>query len=165
MLKLSLPALDRGEVRLRESVPADDPLWADAVAVAAPVEVDLRANDVGEGVLVRGTLRTRAAAECRRCLRPVEQDVEAPVEVLFARFAADDPDGEVYPLPERGAELDLREAVREQLLLALPALALCREECRGLCPRCGADRNDAACGCVGEAPPSPWDALKKSKLD
>jgi uncharacterized protein len=71
----------------------------------------------------------------------------------------------VYPLPARGDELDLREAVREQLLLRAPRFALCREECRGLCPTCGADRNQDDCGCVPEPAVSPWDALKNVTFD
>ncbi len=69
--------------------------------------------------------------------------------------------GEVYPLPERGTEVDLTAAVREQVLLQVPQFALCSEECSGLCPQCGTDLNDGACECVPERAPSPWDALKK----
>ena len=77
----------------------------------------------------------------------------------------DDGGGEVYPLPVRGTELDLTEAVREQLLLQVPAYVLCREACAGLCPRCGADRNDGECGCAPPDEGSPWAALKKLTFD
>jgi uncharacterized protein len=168
MLKVSLAALDRGEARVRELVPPDDPMWEGAaIELAAPLEVDLTARSVGDGVLARGRLRTTVRLACRRCLATVEKPVDDPVDLLFDTLGPDEEEaeGEVYPLPARGDELDLREAVREQLLLRAPQFALCREECRGLCPSCGADRNQGECGCVPEPAASPWEALKNVTFD
>lgn len=169
MLKVSLAAVDRGEVQLREEVPPDHPMWTDSgVELSAPLGVDLTAQSVGEGVLVRGSLRGALRMACRRCLAPVEQAVETDVYLLFMAPTGEEgeeEDGEVYPLPARGDELDLTDAVREQTLLAVPQYALCQEECRGLCPSCGANLNEGACECVPEAAPSPWDALKNIKFD
>jgi uncharacterized protein len=168
MLKLSLAAVDRGEVRVREQVPPEHPLFAGTgVELARPLEVDLEARSVGEGVLLRGTLRTTVRLACRRCLSPVEKDVDEEVNLLFVEGMGEDDDtgGEVYPLPPRGDEVDLTEAVREQVLLDMPEYALCREECRGLCPTCGANLNEGACECVPEAAPSPWEALRQIRFD
>jgi uncharacterized protein len=166
MLKLSLAAVDRGEVRIQEQVPPDHPMFEGVgVELSRPLDVDLAARFVGDDVFVRGTLRTSVRLACRRCLSPVERDVDETVDLLFADAGEEDVDGEVYPLPLRGDELDLTGAVREQVLLDLPEFALCSEECRGLCPTCGANLNEGACECVPEAAPSPWDALKKLKLD
>jgi uncharacterized protein len=168
MLKVSLTALDRGEVHIREQVPPDDPMWDGAeLTLAEPLDVDLTAREVGEGVFVRGRLRTTVRLACRRCLSSVEQPVDDIVDLLYMTLDAEDEEaeGEVYPLPARGDELDLREAVREQLLLRAPQFALCREECRGLCPTCGADRNQEECGCVPEPAASPWAALKNVTFD
>jgi uncharacterized protein len=169
MLHLSLAAVDRGDVHLREEVPAEHPMWnGTGVELASPLRVDLTASDVGEGVLVRGTLETTARQACRRCLEPVERNVREHVDLFFAEAVegedADD-DGEVYLLPARGDDLDLTAAVREQVLLQVPEFTLCREECRGLCPTCGADLNRGACECVPEQATSPWDALKNVKFD
>jgi uncharacterized protein len=168
MLKVSLTALDRGEVHVREQVPPDDPMWEGAeLTLAEPLDVDLTAREVGEGVFVRGRLRTTVRLACRRCLASVEQPVDDTVDLLYQTLGPDDEEaeGEVYPLPARGDELDLRDAVREQLLLRAPQFALCSEECRGLCPTCGADRNQDDCGCVPEPAVSPWDALKNVTFD
>jgi uncharacterized protein len=168
MLKVSLTALDRGEVIVREQVPPDDPMWEGArLTLAAPLDVDLTARSVGEGVYLRGRLRTTVRQACRRCLSSVEVQVDDDVDLLFEPLGPDDEgaEGEVYPLPERGDELDLREAVREQLLLRAPEFALCSEACRGLCPQCGADLNTDPCDCVPAAAESPWDALKNVKFD
>jgi uncharacterized protein len=168
MLKVSLAAIDRDEVRLREQVPADDPMWSDAgIRLTRPLEADLTARSVGEGVFVRGRLRTTVQGVCRRCLSPVEREVDETVDLLFEPLEDEDDDagGEVYPLPDRGPELDLREAVREQVLLRAPEFVLCREGCQGFCPRCGTDLNASTCDCVPEPAASPWDALKNVKFD
>jgi uncharacterized protein len=169
MLHFSLAAVDRGEVALREEVPPDHPMWSGtAVELLRPLQVDLTAREVGEGVLVRGSLRTAVRLSCRRCLEPVEHEVDTHVDLLFAsplEGEEEGDDGEVYPLPPRGDVLDLTDAVREHVVLETPALALCREDCRGLCPSCGADLNNGACECAPQAVPTAWDALKNVKFD
>jgi uncharacterized protein len=169
MLKVSLAAVDRDEVRVREQIPADDPMWADAaIRLTRPLDVDLTARSVGEGVYVRGGLRTSVQVACRRCLTQVEREIDDTVDLLFQPLMDDEEegaDGEVYPLPARGQELDLREAVREQLLLRLPDFVVCTEACRGICPQCGQDLNAATCDCVPEKAESPWDVLKNVKFD
>lgn len=167
MLKLDLLLLERAPQRLRETIPADDVAWDGAgLNLASPVSVDLEASFVGEAVLVRGSMRTAVALSCRRCLVPVRREVEDRVNLFFEPSIDEgDADGEVYPLPQRRRELDLLGPVREQVLLRLPAYALCREDCRGLCPQCGGDRNQTACSCAPEAGENPWDALKTIKFD
>lgn len=168
MLNVSLTALDRGEVVVREQIPADDPMWeGSGVTLAGPLDVDLTARQVGDGVFVRGRLRTTVRQACRRCLSTVEQPVDDVVDMLFDTLGEDEEEaeGEVYPLPARGDTLDLRDAVREQLLLRAPEFVLCREECRGLCPQCGTDLNQGECECAPEKAESPWGALKNVKFD
>lgn len=169
MLNLSLLAVARGEVRVRGEIPADDPLWeGTGLTLREPLAVDLEARSVGEGVLVRGSIRTVLDRECRRCLEPVRQEVEDRVDLLFEPLEGEEAEelgGEVYPLPARGDELELGPALREQVLLRVPEFVECRKDCRGLCPHCGADLNRGACGCAPEAEPSPWEALKKIKFD
>lgn len=168
MLKLNLSTVDRGEVHVREEVPPDHPMWeGTTVVLSEPVRVDLTARSVGEGIFLRGTLRTKVEVPCRRCLATTVREVDETVDFLFQELAEEDEDaaGEVYPLPPKGAEVDLSDAVREQLLLRVPQYVLCAEECRGLCPRCGADLNEAPCDCAPEEEPSPWGALRKIKFD
>ena len=87
--------------------------------------------------------------ECRRCLTEVLDEVD--IEVAAAVFstdpdAADDPD--FYPLAERANSVDVTDVVREELALAAQTdLLLCREDCAGLCPKCGADLNAGPCAC------------------
>jgi len=168
MLKVDLAGLDREEARLREQVPTDSDFWNETeLKPVEPLEVDLVARSVGDGVLVRGRIRAAVEQECRRCLSPVIQRVDDTVDMYFSEIGPDEEEieGEVYPMPVRGAELDLTEAVREQVLLRVPEFAVCREDCRGFCPQCGKNLNEGDCDCVPEAPPSPWDALKQVKFD
>lgn len=170
MLNISLASLRQDEVRIREDVPPDHPLWEGTeLALSGPVSVDLTAQELGDDVLVRGTLQTTLNASCRRCLQPVELGLDEEITLLFHEPAGDEEDedvgGEVYELPARGDTLDLGEPLREQLLLRAPAYVVCREECRGLCPQCGTNLNQTTCECVPEEGPSPWDALKNLKFD
>jgi uncharacterized protein len=166
---LSLMAVSRGAARIEEGIAPDDPLWEGSeIVLLDPLRVDLRAQSVGEGVLVRGRIRTRLEQDCRRCLKPVAVGVDDEVTLLYEPLTGEDEDelgGEVYPLPARGDELDLRPALREQLLLRVPRFAVCVESCRGLCPTCGANLNESTCECVPEADSGPWAELKKLKFD
>ena len=99
--------------------------------------------------------------ECRRCLTDVTEEVNDELHAVFAPAGddeVDDPD--VFEFDPGGRELDLRPAVRESWLLAVPAFAECREDCKGLCPSCGADLNEGECACE-PARDSRWDALRK----
>ena len=170
MLNLSLSAVERGEVKVEGEIPPDAALLDDSgLALAEPLRVELRARTVGEGVLVRGHILARLGLECRRCLAPVDVEVDDAFDMLFEPVEgteeAAELDGEVYPLPARGDVLDLGPALREQLLLRVPEHVVCDEACRGLCPQCGADLNRTTCDCVPERPSSPWDALKDLKFD
>jgi len=167
MLKLNLPAVSRDEVHLREDVPPDHPMWSEMdVQLKEPLHVDLTARSVGTGVFVRGRVSGKLALACRRCLVETEWELDEPVDLLFQELEdEEDADGEVYPLPARGTELDLTEPIREHVLLRAPQYALCREECRGLCPKCGTNLNEGSCDCAPEEKDSPWGALKNVKFD
>ena len=168
MLNLNRAALARQDIRVEGEIPLDDPIWEGMeLGLLEPLRVELAATAVGDGVWVHGHIRTRVALNCRRCLAPVEWAIEEPVSLLFESLDESEAlelEGELYPLP-RGNEIDLREPLREQLLLHLPDYVACREECRGLCPHCGANRNETECGCVAARVPGPWDALKNVKFD
>ena len=164
MLRVDLRELVRGPVETRGEVPAGDPLFAGLhFTLAEPVRVTGRLQDAGEGRYYwRGTLTTRAAAACRRCLEPVTTPIQAEVRALFAhdQDALEDPDS--YPLAPDAREIDITEAIREELILAAPQYVVCREDCQGLCPRCGKDLNAGPCGCAPTTDPR-WAALAAVK--
>lgn len=128
-----------------------------------PVVLDLHLDAVVEGILVRGTIGFRLELPCARCLAP--QHLERTVEVaeLFVdpakREPEDDPDPGYELIDDRTA-IDLSTMARDALLIDLPVRVLCREDCQGLCPTCGADRNVEDCGHrPGEEPDPRWAAL------
>jgi uncharacterized protein len=137
-----------------------DPLFEGLdLALDGPVRVTGRLQSTGEGrYFWHGGLRTVVAAHCRRCLRPVTVPVEADVGALFSRDADALEDPDAYALAPEARVIDLRPAIREELILAAPRYVVCREDCRGLCPRCGQDLNVGPCGCAPEADPR-WSAL------
>ena len=94
--------------------------------------------------------------ECRRCGGPVHGAVVAEVRERYAPTGGTDRDEEAYPLT--GDELDLEPLARDAVLLDLPLAPLCLEECAGLCPTCGANRNTESCDCTPAVDPR-WAAL------
>jgi uncharacterized protein len=130
-----------------------------------PLQVELAGHYAGDGVLVRGSMQTSVEMDCRRCLEVVRTPIDQEIGLWFQSAESAEGDDEAYTLPERGTELDLTEAVREQLVLAAPTYALCSEDCRGLCPKCGANRNEAPCECAPDEGDSPWSVLKNIALD
>jgi uncharacterized protein len=125
-----------------------------------PVSVDVHLESVNEAVVVTGTVTAPWTGECRRCLRPVSDAVAARVQEVFE----DDPvEGETSKLDVD--RIDLEPLAREAVLLELPLAPLCREDCAGLCPECGADRNTADCGHTFEVHDERWAALGELRFD
>ena len=124
-----------------------------------PVRVEGTLERIGEGVVVRGTVHAPWRALCSRCLQPVEGTIDVHVDELFETAPLA---GETYQLDEDA--LDLLPLVRDVLLLELPTAPLCRDDCAGICPECGADRNVTACECRHEESDPRWAALRSLEL-
>ena len=164
MLSFDIRTLAREAATVDAVIPADDAVW-----------LDEDSRPAGEGIRVTGRLSQAGTdryyfsghiagvtqQECRRCLTPTEAAVDAEVHALFAEGDAHEDDPDVYPVGGvRSDEIDLRPALREQWLLEAPAFLVCRPDCKGLCPKCGADLNLGACGCAPETD-ARWEALRK----
>ncbi len=133
-------------------------------------EIKGRASRDREQVRLRGQLKAAVEVACDRCLQAVTVPVEADFDVAYLP-ADTQPASEATGLQAEelsfsvyeGEAIDTDELAREQILLALPVRQLCREECRGLCPTCGADLNAQTCSCRTEETDPRWDALKSFK--
>ncbi len=131
----------------------------EGAAFAGPVEARVQVLPSGRDLFVLGTLRCRAAYRCVRCLERFERDVEESFHVTFVP-GGPAPAGETelhredLDLESLGpdGEVDLGGLVADQAVLALDAYPVCADGCRGLCPRCGADRNRDPCGCADASP-------------
>jgi len=142
-----------------------------ARGVEPGVAVSVRVDRVGDKVLVQGEFDAPLVLECARCLVEMSETFHVPfthvlepkpdTEELDEVLELDDDDLDVSYID--GPEFELDDIVREHLLLALPMIPVCRDECRGLCASCGANLNAGECGC--EAPVDPrWAALKQLEV-
>ena len=168
MLHVDLNRLQRkGRARIDADIPPDSEFWADlGLEPRSPLEVRLEAQQAGPDVVVRGRVAGTFGLECRRCLEPVAVQIDEELGRLYrsGEDLAEDESEDVLPLPA-GSELDLSEPVREQVLLAVPRFVHCREECKGLCPRCGTNLNEATCDCTVDENDERWAPLRQLKSD
>jgi len=148
---INLATLAAGASRLEARASAEE-LQLLAADWPVGVEASFGLDRTGDLVSVRGRLRSSARLECVRCLRTFDLPLTADLTVVADRAGGrgrleEELEADDYMMFHDGRQLDLREQVRESLLLELPITPHCREDCRGLCPRCGADLNDGPCGC------------------
>jgi uncharacterized protein len=126
------------------------------VPPGAEAEADLELVSFEGGIQAEGTVRAPWVGICRRCAEPVTGQLEIRVQERFG----DDADEDFYPITDE--TIDLGPLVRDAIVLELPMAPLCRDDCAGLCPQCGANRNEGDCGCVAPRDPR-WanlDALR-----
>ena len=147
-------------LRVRGTESADVLELSGDTEAAGEIRYDLSASMAGQDLVVRGEASVPVKAECARCLRNVVRTLSAK-DICIVR----------ENVPAR--EVDITSDIREELLLAMPSRFLCSEECKGLCPRCGANLNEKPCSCgkkkkgKKEIPPeeSPWSVLDQLKTD
>ena len=140
------------------------------VTLTARATVNGKIRLAGNEVFVNGHVDTRAQVECDRCLKPIELPVSTDFELEYIS-GSEYESSDVAELTEAemsvsvfdGAAIDVDEIVKEQILLAVPTRMLCREDCKGICPQCGTDRNTGECNCVTEEIDPRWAALKNLK--
>ena len=169
MIKLDLGSLPEGSTHLDLTAEASD-LGADPEGgrLESPVRVSLDVTRSGNDILLRGTAEVEARLECARCLEEYRLRLESPVELWVVLGGAQE-DGEeqerenVIEVPAGVNWIDLAGYLRSELLVLIPLKALCKRDCRGLCPICGTNLNRASCSCHREDHDSRWDALKKIK--
>ena len=155
MLRIDVRSLRQGRVLTDVALPPDHPAFQGlAIRLSGPVTVTGELLGAGpEAFRWVGHIAGRVSGECRRCLASVVVPFATDVAAVFssAPDAADNPGA--YLLPGPVTVVDLTEAVREEVGLVAPTFPICREECAGLCPRCGADLNAGRCGCAQSPEP------------
>jgi len=137
------------------------------VSLIAPAAVNGKVRLSGNEVFVNGHIDTRAQVECDRCLKPVELPVNVDFTLEYisgseyeASQTAALTEEEMSVSVFDGGAIDVDEIVKEQVLLAVPTRMLCREDCKGICPDCGIDRNTGECDCITNEIDPRWAALK-----
>lgn len=107
-------------------------------------------NEAGLLVL-SGRIRTRMVCICDRCANEFEQSVVIPVELTLATELEDEENPDFFLLSDE--KLDVEDVLSDCFILELDSSFLCREDCKGLCDRCGANLNDGPCSCKKEMDP------------
>ncbi len=141
--------------------------WNQIGDVRAEGDAELLDRAGSRTIRVRGSIQGRLEGYCGRCLEPMVQAFDNRFDLyyypmsLIARNESvpidrDDTDIGFY----EGNGLPLADVVREQLMLWLPMRGLCRDDCKGICPSCGVNRNHERCNCLETLEDTRWDALK-----
>ncbi|HLG76522.1 MAG TPA: DUF177 domain-containing protein [Ktedonobacteraceae bacterium] len=152
---------------ITEKIDEDQIQLDDTLHVIGPITGQVRMRRVNQGLLVDGWVDLVLELTCARCLKTFEQPMHVPFEERFyptvdvvtgAPLPLIEED-DVFPIDEHH-QVDLTEAIRQNVLLALPMMTLCSEDCAGLCPQCGHDLNLGPCNCEPEVVDSRLNALK-----
>lgn len=137
--------------RLHQFMPPDDPF---EIELMKPVTVDMEIYKRPDHIRIIGTIHSVLSLACHRCLGQFERPLEEKLDV-FLVDAVKAPEAEETELELEDLEyeffdgkvIEIDRLVAEQIFLTLPYKILCSEDCRGLCPRCGANLNEEQCGC------------------
>lgn len=146
--------------------PAEVDLEGENAELNGPIQFAGETQLVNGKAHVRGKLTADASLICTRCLESVQHQIDVTFDDVFVdateeprvdekEVGSDDLDESFVD-----GKIDMAEVVREQLLLALPDQIYCREDCKGLCPKCGANRNLIDCKCADNEIDPRWAALK-----
>lgn len=141
-----------------------DPKVRQAGPIEASGVVELLSHTLGE-IRVTGRMRAPVEADCDRCLEPVALTLDLPLDLFYkpaeqSGSEEEIDEGEAEIAYYGGDGLELNDVLREQVLLALPAKLVCRDECKGICPSCGQNRNQQECHCQRRPVDDRWGALK-----
>lgn len=139
-------------------------------AIESPINVKIEIYRVGKKYVLNGVFKGALLVVCDRCLDAYVQKVEsefnsflipAPEDVEKVELELMEEDMEVVFV--RDDEVDLHDIIREQLYLSLPIKCLCRDNCQGLCTKCGCNLNKSTCECIKEQGHPSFAILNKLK--
>ena len=135
-MKVKVDTIGEEPFRLSETIPANK--WdidGSDIRFTGNIAIDAEFQLCGTEILVTAHVKAVREADCARCLRPVNDNLDTTFQ-------------DSYNVPELGEYLEIDEDVREQILLNFPMRVLCNEECKGMCPDCGANLNSEHCRCM-----------------
>jgi uncharacterized protein len=163
---IDIRELRKDRLEFREQFPLGRIDLGKDTSLLEPVEAEGSAELTGSDISLQGHLSTTVEVGCARCLEPIAERVEKdfdlfyrPVQTIAKEEEVEIGDAELEIGFYQGHGLLLEDALKEQILLALPMKSLCQPDCRGLCPQCGENRNLVTCGCSPAAGDSHWAPL------
>jgi uncharacterized protein len=138
--------------------------------LTSPLAVDATYYRAGDDLFFAGRIRADLEGTCARCLEPFDLTVDESAQFVLVPTPKEGPERQLSEDDlalsfYSGEEIDLAPLFTEQVILTLPTRALCREDCRGLCPQCGVDRNNEKCGCVEREPDPRLAVLRNLRVE
>jgi len=158
---------DQPHVELRRRVqPERFEMIADDVRLIAPVRFRVRFSGSPHRVRVVGQVRTQVQLQCDRCLTDFDQVVDVRFDSIYLPLSEAPSHSQRLTHPEDAItaffeqeRIDVWNMIHEQILLQIPIKRLCRVDCQGICPACGANRNVESCVCAEEVIDPRWEPL------
>lgn len=149
MIKINVAEIQKkmvGEKSLKFELSAQElEITSEDLEITTPVKLVGTMSNVGDVLLLQANMSARVKRMCGRCLKEFSADTRAEVVEKFYPKGTEQIEDDAFVYDSD--VIDITEPLRESLLLAEPIQALCKQDCRGLCPVCGADLNDGDCGC------------------
>jgi uncharacterized protein len=124
------------------------------MALPDGVDYDIVLTNTGDGILATGIVKAKAVGACDRCLEDAVLDIASEVDEYFLFEApaedelGEDEDVADFTLVGPDRTIDLGEAIHAALIMETPFVLLCKDDCKGICPHCGANLNEEACDCA-----------------
>lgn len=128
------------------------------VSFEGPVHVKGRAENIGGQVEISANVTAKIATNCARCMKDIFKDVDFDYVEKLAGSGVTLQDGDDVILLE-GTEVDIADLTLNNFITVSPMKYLCKEDCKGLCPHCGADRNHTDCDCENDITDPRFDVL------
>lgn len=138
------------------------------------ISYDVVLTNTGDGILATGIVRAHVTGECDRCLDVAHFEVAGEIEEYYLFEEPEDPESfeDGFELVGEDHTIDLSDAIADAVVMDTPFVVLCRPDCAGLCPTCGANLNEGSCSCADQregdyvaSDANPFAALKNLKLD
>ena len=163
-MKVTIKDLPPEGKLIEDRIPAEALAFDESHAFAGPIEARVELRKSGRQVTASGSVRTALTLRCHRCL----ESYRLPIETVFEHYFLPRPERQAYQqmmdLDEAelglsyydGEQIDLGPSIHDAVLLEVPLKQTCRDDCPGICPRCGAAADRCACRRGGDAPPNPF---------
>ena len=147
-------------VSFSTSIDLSDLRFGDCYPVSEPVMASGTVRNTAGVLVMTGSIHTTIHGVCDRCAADFDQEMETPIDVVLVTELSNEENEDEWVFPLEGDSADLEDIVRTVFVLNLDSKLLCREDCAGLCCRCGKNLNDGPCNCQKECDPR-FAALKQ----
>lgn len=140
-------------VSFSTSVDLSDLCYGVSYPVSEPLLAQGTVRNTAGVLMMKGEVSTTIHATCDRCARDFDREIHFPIDVILVTELQNEENEDEWVFPLEGDSADLDDIVRTVFVLNLDSKLLCKEDCKGLCPRCGKNLNDGPCSCQKELDP------------